>query len=112
LGVMVDVLCGILPGIGYSLVLGREQGTASAGHFFGALRVDAFRPLADFKAMVDQMVRDLHACPPLGQERVLVPGDKERAAFADRSAHGIPLHIKVVEALRKLGEEQGAPFPA
>ena len=112
LGVMVDVLCGVLTGIGYSSMLGRERGSASAGHFFGALRVDAFRPLGDFKAMVDQMARDLHACPPLGEERVLVPGDKEHAAFADRSVNGIPLHISVVEALGKLGEEQGVGFPS
>src|SRR5438067_9223493 len=51
LGQMVDILCGVLSGAGFGLIL--ERPTSESGHFFGALRVDGFRDPAEFKAMLD-----------------------------------------------------------
>ena len=52
--VLVDVLCGVLPGSLYADLLYPTASDGQAlpsgvGHLFGAVRVDAFRPLQEFK---------------------------------------------------------------
>ncbi len=106
LAIVVDILCGVLSGIGASPALG-----ANFGHFFGALRIDAFRPADQFKTMMDEMAADLRATPTLpGYERVLVPGDREAQAKEERLKEGIPLHPPVAESLLALGRELGVPL--
>ncbi|MCZ6789358.1 MAG: Ldh family oxidoreductase, partial [Chloroflexi bacterium] len=106
LAIVVDILCGVLSGMGASPGLGRNF-----GHFFGALRIDAFRPADQFKTMMDEMGADLRATPTLpGYERVLVPGDKEAQAKEERLKEGIPLHPPVAESLLALGRELGVPL--
>ena len=106
LAVMVDILCGVLSGIGASPMLQNNY-----GHFFGALRIDAFRPANQFKEMMDEMCAGLRATPVLpGYERVLVPGDLEFRAREERLKSGIPLHPSVVESLLELGRELDVPL--
>jgi LDH2 family malate/lactate/ureidoglycolate dehydrogenase len=104
LGMLVDILCGVLSGAGYSLALDRSVSAAS--FFFGAIRVDGFRPLDEFKRMMDAMLREFRACPPVeGADRVLVPGQRELEAMQQRREHGIPLHISVFTQLTDLARE-------
>ncbi|MCL4560185.1 MAG: Ldh family oxidoreductase [Chloroflexi bacterium] len=68
LGLLVDVLCGVLPGALYSdqVYPHDEAGHAlpsGIGHIFGAIRVDAFRPLAEFKASMDDLQQRLKNAP-------------------------------------------------
>lgn len=108
LGVAVDVLCGVLSGFGHGPLLGWLH----AGHFFGAWRVDAFRPLDEFKANMDEMIRGLHATPVApGYERVLIAGEREFLAERENRARGIPLHRSSASMLEKLGQDLGVPFP-
>ncbi len=106
LGAMVDVLCGVLSGAGASHAL-----HSMSGHFFGALRIDGFRPVADFREMMDDTNEALRATPTLpGYDQVLVPGDKEYAAKEERSQGGIPLYPDVVESLMELSQELSVPL--
>ncbi|MBI4496967.1 MAG: Ldh family oxidoreductase [Chloroflexi bacterium] len=108
LGVMVDILCGVLSGAGSSRQL---QQRGFVGHFFGALNIETFRPLADFTAMMDDMHDDLRNTPPAAAgQRVLVPGDREFATKAERLAKGIPLYPDTVESLRRLSQSLGVPI--
>lgn len=101
LAIVVDILCGVLSGIGASPGLGNNF-----GHFFGALRIDAFRPAKDFKLMMDEMGEKLRETPTLpGYDRVLVPGDKEAQARDAYLKEGIPLYPRVAEELINLGHE-------
>lgn len=110
LGVMVDVFTGILSGLGSCRMI--DLNTWCMGHFVGAWRIDAFRPAAEFKRMMDEFIRDLRATMPApGVERVLVPGEKEHYTRQEREAEGIPLHPKVVTPLMALADELGIPFP-
>lgn len=86
----------------------RPQGV---GHFFGAMRIDRFRPVADFKANMDQMIREVKA-QPLGKgfDRILVAGEPEYFTEAERKEKGIPLSDAVVKDLKKMGEAVGVPF--
>ncbi|HLZ68578.1 MAG TPA: Ldh family oxidoreductase [Dehalococcoidia bacterium] len=111
LGQVVDLFCGVLSGAGFSIIL--ERGASAAGHFFGAWRVDAFRDPAEFKAMVDEMQRTFRTAEPApGAERVLLPGQREFEARAERTAQGIPLHESVVRTLVDLAAELGIAAPA
>ncbi|MFQ5933379.1 MAG: Ldh family oxidoreductase [Dehalococcoidia bacterium] len=110
LSLLVDILCGVLSGVGFSAELSRDK--RHSGHFFGAIRIDSFRPVGEFKTMMDEMLRTMRQTPTVpGAERVLVPGQKEHEAFQVRSREGIPLHPEVVEGLKGLAEELGVDFP-
>jgi L-2-hydroxycarboxylate dehydrogenase (NAD+) len=110
LAVAVDVLCGVLSGAGYSATLDPIVGTT--GHFFAAVRIDAFRPLADFVAMMDTMLHTLRSAPVApGASRVYVHGEKELDTERQRLASGIPLHPTVVESLAGLARELELPLP-
>lgn len=120
LGAIVDILSAVLSGANYgpwvppfvafldplpNLV---GQGI---GHFFGAMRVDAFRPADEFTSHMDQWIRRFRsATPTSGHEKVLIPGDPERELESLRRSQGIPLLPPVVQDLRELGNRFGVPF--
>lgn len=117
LALLVDILCGVLPGAGHATQVypKDEDGQplpANIGHFFGALRVDGFRPAEEFKDSMDQIVRGLRSSAKAeGQGRIFIHGEKEFETAEERREQGIPLHPKVVSDLRALGEELGVPCP-
>lgn len=117
LATFIDVLCGPLGGAAISLNIARSYEEASnasnTGHFFAAWRPDAFRPLDEFKADMDELLHRLRTAEPVeGAERVYVAGDPEFAAEADRQVNGIPLHPQVVAELEQIADETDVPFEA
>lgn len=116
LSLLVEMLCSQLSGSLWSRdVAHSKDGKDQAGdtsHAFIAIDVNAFRPLDEFTASVDEMLGSLRASPPLeGHDRVMVPGDPETIARADRIERGIPLHPLVIQDLRELGDECGVKAP-
>jgi L-2-hydroxycarboxylate dehydrogenase (NAD+) len=112
LSVMIDILCGVLSGQGFSAKMTNGR-RATTGHFVGAVNVTAFRPLAQFTAMMDDMIGTLRETEAADDShRVLVHGEKEFEALADRTRNGIPLHPTVIGSLEALSAETGIPFPA
>jgi len=106
LAAMVDILCGVLSGMGHSLKVPRSR----AGHFFGAIQIEAFRDLEEFKLEMDEMIRDLKAIPPLQEGgRVYVAGEKEYLAQAENLRLGIPLHPKIIYRMAQLSQELDIP---
>ena len=82
------------------------------GHFFGAMRVDAFRPAAEFKQHMDNWIRRFRSAKTVaGEEKVLIPGDPEREMEAIRMKEGIPLLDAVVTDLNTVGERFGITLP-
>lgn len=82
------------------------------GHFFGAMRIDAFRPAGEFKTHMDNWItRFREAKPVMEGHQVLIPGDPERKMEIERKAHGIPLLDKIVADLKVLGERFNVQFP-
>jgi LDH2 family malate/lactate/ureidoglycolate dehydrogenase len=111
LGLMVDILTGVLSGLGSGLFIDRR--TIEQAHWFAAWRIDAFRDPVEFKAEMKRMVDHVRATrPEPGVDAVLIPGDPEHRARRDRTVNGIPLDHESVEQLTALGEEVGTPFPS
>lgn len=105
LAVMVDILAGVLSGGGFSAQLAGGENMS----WTMAIDIAAFRPLAEFKAMMDAMIQELHATPPEpGANRVLVAGDPEFDIEAERQERGIPLHITQYEAIVATARRVGA----
>jgi LDH2 family malate/lactate/ureidoglycolate dehydrogenase len=115
LAVMVDALSGVLSGAAYGDQMVR-QGTvgtspANVGHFFGAIKVDAFRPADEFKAAMDDMLRALKNSPKAeGHHRIYVAGEIEFECEQERLKTGIPLNHKVVADLQRVADELEVPF--
>ncbi|MEZ4861037.1 MAG: Ldh family oxidoreductase [Caldilineaceae bacterium] len=112
LATLVTILCNVLSGSWDMLGEGKAYGLNNDGHFFAAMRVDLFRPLAEFKQGMDAMIRALHESPKAaGHDRIYVAGEIEHETEQERLRTGIPLTETIVEDLRELGKEYGAPFP-
>jgi LDH2 family malate/lactate/ureidoglycolate dehydrogenase len=93
LGILVEILCGVLTGTLTALNPNQEP----RGHFFGAIDPAAFRPAAEFKADMDRLIRELKSTPPVeGESRVYVAGEIEFETAEERSERGIPLHSSVL----------------
>jgi LDH2 family malate/lactate/ureidoglycolate dehydrogenase len=106
LAVMVDILAGVLSGGGFSAQLAGGQNMT----WTMAVDIAAFRPVAEFKTMMDAMIQELHATPPEpGAERVLVAGDPEFDMEVERRERGIPLHTTQHEAIVATARRVGAP---
>ncbi len=103
LGVLVDILCGVLSGSCAGILKGAP---ISIDHFFGALRIDSFLPVENFKKSMDEMIEAFEALPTLpGVKKIYVAGGHGAEIEKDRKANGIPLNAKVIEELQELAKE-------
>jgi L-2-hydroxycarboxylate dehydrogenase (NAD+) len=120
LGAIVDIFSAILSGANYGpwvppfpayVPLPEEQPGKGIGHFFGAMRIDAFRPADDFKNHMDKWIKRFRSAKTVeGQQKVLIPGDPEREMEQERIKNGIPLLTPVADDLKFLGEKFAVPF--
>ncbi len=107
LAILVEILCGVLTGTLTALNADQDP----RGHFFGAIRIDTFRPVDEFKRDMDRLLRELKSTPPIeGQERVYAAGEIEFETADERREHGIPLLPSVLKGLRDVGAQVGVAY--
>ena len=107
LAILVEILCGVLTGTLTALNADQDP----RGHFFGAIRVDAFRPVTEFKRDMDRLIRELKSTPPIqGQNRVYVAGEIEFETAEERAERGVPLLPSVLKGLREVSEQLGMTY--
>src|SRR5580700_10495117 len=121
LGAVVDILSAVLSGANYGpwvppfpayVPMPTGMPGKGIGHFFGAMRIDAFRPATDFKRHMDHWIRRFRSAKAApGHDKVLIPGDPEREMEAERLVSGIPLDPAVVEDLKSLAVKLDVEFP-
>ena len=117
LGSIVDIFSAVFSGASYGpwappfpayIAMPDNMPGKGLGHFFGAMRIDAFRPAAEFKAHMDNWINRFRAATPApGFDQVLIPGDPERIVAAERLQSGIPVHEEVDEDLRQIAAQLG-----
>lgn len=120
LGSWVDIFSAVLSGANYGpwvppfvsfLSPPADPVGEGIGHFFGAMRVDAFRPAAEFKSHMDNWITRFRAAKTVGDhEKVIIPGDPEREMSDERLKTGIPLNKKVIEDLQDLARKMNVKF--
>lgn len=115
LGSIVDIFSAVLSGANYGpwvppfpayVPMPQNMPGKGIGHFFGAMRIDAFRPAVDFKKDMDQWIRAFKDAAPVDpQQPVIIPGEPEVAYEKERRANGIPLPAAVITDLQTLAEK-------
>ena len=116
LAVLVEVLSGALSGAGVGHRVGNlyEGGdTQDVGHFHLVLDPDRLAGRPRFAEALGDLLAALKAMPAAaGYEEVLVPGEPEARAKAERERDGIPLPPTLWATLGELSGELGVAVPA
>jgi len=117
LSATVDILSAVLSGANYGpwvppFVAFLDPPTdpvgEGIGHFLGAMRVDGFRPAADFKNHLDNWIERFKSAKTVDPDKhVIIPGEPEYAFEQERAVSGIPLIDVVVEDLNVLADKLG-----
>ena len=115
LGAIVDIFSAVLSGANYGpwvppfpayVPMPANMPGKGIGHFFGAMRIDAFRPAEEFKQHIDQWIERFRSAKTAeGFEKVIIPGDPEREMEEERMRNGIPVLNAVVEDLNSLSKK-------
>ncbi len=107
LAVIAELLSGPLAGAD------AYPGTSRTGIFIFAVDAAVFRPPADYEAALAKTLGRIKAVPPgPGFQEVLLPGEPEARARADRERDGIPIPEDTWNAVRAVGAELGVDVEA
>ncbi|MCJ7423447.1 Ldh family oxidoreductase [Candidatus Bathyarchaeota archaeon] len=113
----VEIFSAVLPGALYAnrVYPKGEDGKplpSGIGHFFGAIRIDAFRSKDEFKDDMDDLIRRLKTAPKTREaNRIYIHGEKEFEHAEQLAKLGIPLNPKVAEDLRGIARQLGMSKP-
>ena len=105
LSVMVEILCGLLTGLGFGV---DPTGKHNDGCFMAVFNVEAFRPLKQFRAEVTEFAKYLKSTAPAkGSPGVFYPGEVEHLKFVARSKDGIEVEDATWNKLAEMAAEKG-----
>lgn len=112
LSATVDILSAVLSGANYGpwvppfvafLEPSANPVGEGLGHFFGAMRVDGFRPAQDFKDHLDNWIERFKSAKTIDpNKKVIIPGEPEYDFEKERKISGIPIIDVVVNDLNEL----------
>ena len=115
LGSIVDIFSAILSGANYGpwvppfpayVPMPTNMPGKGIGHFFGAMRIDAFRPAAEFKLNMDNWIERFKAAKVVdGAPAVIIPGEPEAAMEAVRRKEGITIADTVLQDIKELASK-------
>ena len=120
LSATVDILSAVLSGANYGpwvppFVSFLEPPTdpvgKGIGHFIGAMRVDGFRPVEEFKTHLDNWIERFKSAKTISpDQKVIIPGEPELEAELFRKINGIPIIVAVYTDLNALAKKLGVDF--
>jgi len=120
LSAVVDIFSAVLSGANFGpfcppsvayLPVKDEKVGEGTGHFFGAMRIDAFQEASAFKSQMDKWIETFRAArPAVGHDRVLIPGDPERENEERISREGIDLIPAVHQEMKEIAAHLGIDF--
>jgi len=120
LALMVDVLCGVLSGSAFGPGVDNlkretrpgEKVAPRVGHFFLAMDIARFMPLAEFRERLTELAGVLkNSRKALDHSTIYIHGEKEQMRARLHERAGIPLAANVLESLRKIAAECGISGP-
>jgi len=108
LSLMVEILCSLLTGMPFGPHIPRMYDSPieekrNLGHFFMAMRIDAFTDPDFFKKRMKQLVNELRSQIPVNPDiPVQVSGDPEKKFTEERKKQGIPLRETDISFFEKI----------
>jgi LDH2 family malate/lactate/ureidoglycolate dehydrogenase len=107
LSVIVEILCGVLTGLGFGVSADARH---NDGNFIAVFDVSRFRDPDVFRDDVDAFIADLKSTPLAeGHDEIFYPGEIEARTAAQRSRAGILLDDRTWGELVDLSERLGLP---
>ncbi|MBN1158753.1 MAG: Ldh family oxidoreductase [Bacteroidales bacterium] len=120
LSAVVDILSAVCSGANFGpfvppsvayLPVRKEKVGEGTGHFFGAMRIDAFQKADVFKAKMDEWIQTFRNAHPVhGIEKVLIPGDLEREKEQKIRKEGISVLPAIANDLEQIALDLGIDF--
>ncbi|MNW37162.1 putative oxidoreductase YjmC [compost metagenome] len=109
IGMVVDLLTGVLSGGSYSVNVKRQRVHADkiseSCHTFIALDVSKIAPLEEFNGRVQDWLESIkNSLKADGVEEILIPGEKEKKAMEDRK-DGIPIAMGTYNKLKLINDQ-------
>lgn len=108
---MVDVLSGVLTGSGFLSAVHSPYKTAeksNCGHLMIALNIEAFQPLKEFNARMEQFADEIKAVPAAkGFDEVFYPGEIEASNDQRNRRDGIQFPDDTLADLKRIAGETG-----
>ncbi len=114
LGLMIDILSGVLSGsnCGSSLAASKKSQEANIGHFFGALQLKGFNSIEKFSEKYKALVQDVKSSPlEPDVQNIYIPGEPEVLNRIKNQKKGIPLLPVVIEKLKGIASDLKISFP-
>jgi LDH2 family malate/lactate/ureidoglycolate dehydrogenase len=98
------------PSVAYLPVLEEKVGEGT-GHFFGAMRIDAWQPKEAFKAQMDKWMETYkNAKPAAGVDSVMIPGEPEQQKEETIRKEGIQVIPAIAKDLKEIADSLGITF--
>ncbi len=116
LAMLIDILGGVLSGSGFAGTI-RDMtrdfdAPQDVGHFFLAMKVEAFMPLPEFNERMETAIARLKALKPaVGFTEVLYPGEPEARRQRKHLQNGIPLTPEVYDSINRVADPSGIAMP-
>ncbi|OGV58703.1 MAG: hypothetical protein A2X45_22415 [Lentisphaerae bacterium GWF2_50_93] len=118
ISLVIDTLSGLLTGALFGMHVGGPiaedlSRPSGFGAMFGAVSIDAFMDVSEFKTRMDTALREIRNSERApGVKRIYVPGEQSAEKAVLRRKDGIPLPEAVITELVQLGDKLGVPFPS
>jgi LDH2 family malate/lactate/ureidoglycolate dehydrogenase len=111
IGVMMDMLSGVLSGSSWGTDVNgpyHYDKKSGAGHFMIAMNVEVFRPLAEFRAQMEEMIERLKSVPlAKGSEEIFYPGEIEARNDLKNRKEGLQYPRETIADFLKVAGDLG-----
>ncbi len=115
MAMIVDIICSLLSGMpngkDVSMMYEDDGGQISdkryLGQIVGAIRIDVFEEVSEFKHRLKETAIEVRALPKSDEafDEVMIPGDPEKRMKAKRIQEGIPLNNSLIITLNNIAEK-------
>jgi LDH2 family malate/lactate/ureidoglycolate dehydrogenase len=120
LGAIVDIFSAVLSGANFGpfcppslayLPVKEEKVGEGTGHFFGAMRIDAFQEKDAFLSQMDKWIETFKgATPAKGHDRVYIPGEIEFEKREKLLKEGINVLESIQKEMKEIADHLGIDF--
>jgi ureidoglycolate dehydrogenase (NAD+) len=112
LALMNEILAGVMPGAAFgwgvgSWVFDDPSTPTDHGAAFLAIDIGAMMPIDKFHDRIDSLIREIHAAPTIGNNALMMPGEREWRHRRVAMEEGIELPRDVVSSLRSAFDSVG-----